>query len=298
MITRRSLLICSAAAPLSAAGVMDGFRCEDFDAGGIKRPVFSIGSGPAILLLHELPGLMPEDIHMARLLAARAYTVYVPLLFGKPGDGNAFLRDTVLRVFFRTPCWGPRFACASKSSLGTIAAWVAALSLHINSLQGGAGLAVMGNCLTGSLPLALMADASVRPALRCAVLSQPALPLGPWPFPKPLTLAAKTSLGVSESDLRKAAHSGVPVLAFRFIDDPVVPQKRLDALAALFPKDPKKFEFCPVHPDSTCHHWAAGKAPAHHHSVLTVDTCEDESSHGGRARERFYQFLDDHLKHA
>ena len=182
---------------------------------------------------------MPEDIHMARLLAARAYTVYVPLLFGKPGDGNSFLRDTVLRVFFRTPCWGPRFACASKSSLGTIAAWVAALSLHINSLQGGAGLAVMGNCLTGSLPLALMADASVRPALRCAVLSQPALPLGPWPFPKPLTLAAKTSLGVSESDLRKAALSGVPVLAFRFIDDPVVPQSGWMCWRPCSPKTPR-----------------------------------------------------------
>ncbi len=293
MATRRELVSMLLAAPLLAhhkdGDIMEGFDRTPFCSAKMVHDVYRIGAGPAVLLLHELPGLMPEDITLARRLSC-LYTVYLPLLFGKPGDGHSFLRDSVSRVFLRTPCWGSEFNCAAASNIGGIVPWMAALALHISAQSHGRGLAVIGNCLTGSIPLALMADDAVRPQLRCAVLSQPALPLGAWPFGKPLTQAGKVALGLTSDQLRKAANAGVPTLAFRFVDDPVVPKERMEALTALFPKDSRKFEFYPVYPDLSCRHWT-GATPTHHHAVLTAGNCEDSGSNGQRAYQRLLDFL-------
>jgi dienelactone hydrolase len=272
---------------------MAGFDHSPFRSGKIAHEVYRIGNGPSILLLHELPGLMPEDITLARRLSV-SYTVYLPLLFGKPGDGHAILRDSILRVFLRTPCWGCEFNCASSSDIGGIVPWIAALALHVDDQNNHRGFGVIGNCLTGSVPMALMADDTVRPKLRCAVLSQPAVPLGFWPFPKPLGASGKIAVGLTPDQLRQAAASGVPTLAFRFVDDPVVPKERLDALTAIFPKDRGKFEFCPVNPDLSCQHWTGGP-PSHHHAVLTAGNCTDAGSNGARAYQKLLDFLAAHM---
>lgn len=300
---RRTFASLLLGAPLAAfahdhekAGAKDAitkFKCCPFAAAGITHPIYVAGSGPAVLLLHELPGLMPEDIAFALQLSDR-YTVYLPLMFGKPGEGDSWFRGEFLRVVLRTPCWGSEFHCASTTSIGAIVGWLSKLCLDIDKRQKGGGLAVIGNCLTGSVPLALMADDEVRPKLRCSVLSQPAVPLGPFPFPKQLTFDGRIAVGLTPEQLNKAANSRVPTLAFRFIDDPLVPQERLEALVTLFPRDPNMFEFYPVFPDFNCRKWA-GKGH-NHHSVLTVDTCTDSGSNGEKAREKLYSFLSKHLE--
>src|SRR5664280_235460 len=60
------------------------FESFDFTHDRRTYAVFRAGSGPAVLVLHEIPGLHPGVIDFARRLIAAGYTVYLPSLFGRP----------------------------------------------------------------------------------------------------------------------------------------------------------------------------------------------------------------------
>jgi dienelactone hydrolase len=56
------------------------------------------GSGPAVLVLHEIPCLHPGVVDFARRLIAGGYTVYLPSLFGQPAaaaNGREIARSIV-----------------------------------------------------------------------------------------------------------------------------------------------------------------------------------------------------------
>ena len=48
--------------------------------------VFRRGSGPPVVVFHELPGLSPATFRLAHRISEAGFTVYVPLLFGRPGE--------------------------------------------------------------------------------------------------------------------------------------------------------------------------------------------------------------------
>ena len=60
------------------------FEAYDFTHDQRTYEVFRGGSGPAVLVLHEIPGLHPGVIDFARRLISAGYTVYLPSLFGRP----------------------------------------------------------------------------------------------------------------------------------------------------------------------------------------------------------------------
>ena len=60
------------------------FRAFDFTHDRRTYEVFKGGSGPAVLVLHEVPGLHPGVIDFAGRLIAAGYTVYLPSLYGRP----------------------------------------------------------------------------------------------------------------------------------------------------------------------------------------------------------------------
>src|SRR5690606_19278967 len=74
------------------------FRAFDFTHDGRTYEVFRGGSGPAVLVLHEIPGLHPGVIDFARRLIDAGYTVYLPSLYGRPAapaHGREILRSIV-----------------------------------------------------------------------------------------------------------------------------------------------------------------------------------------------------------
>ena len=76
------------------------FQAFDFTHDRRTYEVFRGGSGPAVLVLHEIPGLHPGIIDFARRLIAAGYTVYLPSLFGRPAapaTGREIVRS-ILRV--------------------------------------------------------------------------------------------------------------------------------------------------------------------------------------------------------
>lgn len=80
-------------------------------------------------------------------------------------------------------------------------------------------------CLTGGLAVA----ATIEPAVRAAVSSQPALPLA---FPP--TRRRRANLALAPTDLEAAVDSGTPVMALRFRCDLLSPRARAKAIGAAF----------------------------------------------------------------
>ena len=57
----------------------------EFSFEGQAHPYFKAGSGPAVIVIHESPGLYPGVAAFGRRLVEAGYTVYMPSLVGTPG---------------------------------------------------------------------------------------------------------------------------------------------------------------------------------------------------------------------
>lgn len=62
---------------------MQDFADFSFSYGNATRRYYQ-GNEPAVVIMHELPGMIPECVDLARKVASSGFTVFLPLLFGKP----------------------------------------------------------------------------------------------------------------------------------------------------------------------------------------------------------------------
>jgi len=87
---------------------------SEFEYGPWTRSVYKKGSGPAAIIIHEMPGLHPQVIRFADRVADAGMTVYVPSLFGKPERGitNGYAAATMLHGI-----WWVQLACVSPVAL-------------------------------------------------------------------------------------------------------------------------------------------------------------------------------------
>ena len=67
------------------AEVFKDYETFEFNDGRWTRQVFRRGSGPAVIIIHEIPGLHPQVVEFADRVAASGMTVFMPSLFGEPG---------------------------------------------------------------------------------------------------------------------------------------------------------------------------------------------------------------------
>ena len=66
------------------------FERSEFTYAGTTRTVFRRGSGPAVIVIAEIPGITPKVLDFARKVADLGCTAVLPHLFGIPGlDPNA-----------------------------------------------------------------------------------------------------------------------------------------------------------------------------------------------------------------
>ena len=195
-----------------------------------KRLVYKKGSGAGVILMHELPGMIPECVDLARRLAEN-FTVYMPLLFGKPEQPFSLLR---MAQYTAQLCISKEFYCFAKNKSSPVTDWLKALCRQAKQECGGEGVGVIGMCLTGGFALSLMADDSVI----APVASQPSLPFG-------ITSAHKKALGISPDDLNEAkerAKNGVPILALRFSEDKISPSEKFVTLRQVFGEETEVIE--------------------------------------------------------
>jgi dienelactone hydrolase len=208
-------------------GDVTSFACGSFTHAGTTHPVYRKGSGPAVLVLAELPGLTPHVLGFADRVAAVGCSVALPQLFGTPGrDGYAGnpLASQLYRLNSATrACISREFTVLASGRSSPVVDWLRALAAEEHARCKGPGVGVVGMCFTGGFALAMAADARVL----APVLSQPSLPL-------PIGAERRRSIDCEPATLERVASrcasEGLRVLGLRFHGDPLSPGERFDFL--------------------------------------------------------------------
>jgi dienelactone hydrolase len=256
---------------------LEGFTESTFNDGGISHQVFRAGAGPAVILLHEVPGIHPGVVDLGRRLIDRGYTVYLPSMFGRPGeatDGRAIARS-IAKV-----CISREFAVlANRSSRAT--SWLRALAAQAHRECGGPGVGAIGMCMTGSFALAM----ALEPAVLAPVMSQPGLPAG-------LTARRRAAVGLDDGELAQVkarTSGGLGLLGLRFSDDRACPAARFETMRREFGE---RFESIEI--DSSPGNPFGIKQSAH--CVLTVDLVDTPGHPTRAALDRTIEFIGERLR--
>jgi dienelactone hydrolase len=177
--------------------------------------------GPGVILMHEASGMSEHCLGLATELADSGFRMFLPLLFGKPGQSKAF----DIRGLF---CMRKEMHFLASRRTSPITQLLRRLIVDVANKTEREKVGVIGMCLTGNLVFALMGAAGVG----AAISSQPSLPL---PLLGRLTSGyKKAALATNSADLMEAVRSETPLLALRFAGDRICPTERFDSLKRLF----------------------------------------------------------------
>ncbi|MFM8302803.1 MAG: dienelactone hydrolase family protein [Actinomycetota bacterium] len=259
------------------ADALTGFTESTFTADGTTRPVFSAGTGPGVIVIHEMPGLTPNVAAFGRRVVDAGFHVRMPSLFGEPG--RPMSTPYVMKSLVQG-CVAKEFTALALDRTSPVIGWLRALAADTHEACGGPGVGAVGMCFTGGFALGMMID----DRMRAPVLSQPSLPF-------PVSPARRRALGVSDADLARIeerAAAGACVLGLRFTKDPAVPAERFDTLRRVLGD-----RFIAVEIDSSTGN--PHGIPRSAHSVLT-EHFVDEPGHPTRdALDRVLTFFRDQL---
>jgi dienelactone hydrolase len=247
------------------------FTREPFTADGKTKDIYRLGSGPAVIVISEIPGITPKVADFARKVAARGCTAVMPHLFGEPGKdpSGPYIMQTLTKL-----CISSEFTKLATKQSGQITTWLRALARAEHERCGGPGVGAVGMCFTGGFALGMMVDAPVV----APVLSQPSTPF-------PVGAQRKADLGISDAELavvKEKVAAGTCVIGLRFTGDPVMPAERFATLRRELGDG-----FIGVELDSS-----EGNPYGHRkgaHSVLTEDL---DDKPGTPTREALDQVLD------
>ncbi|WP_307853852.1 dienelactone hydrolase family protein [Nocardioides palaemonis] len=189
------------------------------------HPVWRKGTGPGVVVVHEVPGLTTGVIAFGEELVEAGYTVLLPHLFGPAA--RPFGVGDVVRTMPRL-CVSREFTKLATGVTTPVAGWLRSLCRDLHAELGGPGVGALGMCFTGGFALAMMVDDSVA----APVLCQPSAP-----FPVGRTRAADLNLSPADTEaVRRRAADGCAVLGIRYASDPAV-GTRFDTLTSLLGDD-------------------------------------------------------------
>jgi len=237
---------------------------------GKTRAVYRLGTGPAVIVIAEIPGITPLVAGFARKVAAIGCTAVLPHLFGVPGKDET-QRDAMQSLAYG--CISREFSTFAVGRTSPVVTWLRALAADEHERCGGPGVGAVGMCFTGGFALAMATD----PRLLAPVLSQPSLPF-------PLSARHKRSIDISPDDLavvkQRCAAEGLQVLGLKFKGDKFSPGERFEFL-----REQLGDAFVAVELDDETAKPGAGPA----HSVLTRHLIDQP---GQPTRQALDQVLD------
>jgi dienelactone hydrolase len=183
---------------------------DDFDPrvvtlDGVAKVVHVAGSGPAVIVMTELPGVSPHVARFSRWVRDAGFTVYMPSLFGRDGavpnveEGSVTLQRACVSAEFRA------FAANGSSP---VTQWLRSLAKLAHGECGGPGVGAIGMCFTGNFALTMM----LEPAMLAPVLAQPSLPLDD---PAGIEMAPEELVAVQQ----RLERDDLTVMAYRFAGD-------------------------------------------------------------------------------
>jgi dienelactone hydrolase len=191
--------------------LLESWTAGSHTANGVTHPTYRKGSGPGVIVIHEIPGITPGVIAFAEEVVARGFTVVMPSLFGRPEVAPT--RGEMFRSIARI-CVSREFSMFALGQTTPVATWLRSLARELHAQLGGPGVGAVGMCFTGGFALAMLADGPIA----APVVAQPAAPMALGP-------ARSADLGISPADLESVkakVAGGCQVLGLRYEDDPAV----------------------------------------------------------------------------
>jgi dienelactone hydrolase len=254
---------------------------EDFDRRqvtleGLTKVVHIAGSGPAVIVMTEMPGISPHVARFSRWVRDAGFTVYMPSLFGRDGavpdaeEGAAVLQHACMSAEFRA------FA-ANESS--PVTRWLRSLARLAHEQCAGPGVGAIGMCFTGNFALTMM----LEPSMLAPVLSQPSLPLDD---PAGLEIAPDELAAVGE----RLEREELTVMAYRFKGDRFCKAQRFAAYSEALGD---RF-IARVLPDSAANPDTAPffeRVVASPHSVVTAHLIDEAGQPTIAARDEILSFF-------
>ena len=192
-----------------------------FTAATYTRDTSRKGSGPVVIVVHEIPGITPAVERFANDVVNAGFTVVMPDLVGTPGKdvSGAYLASSMFKV-----CISKEFTNMALNKTSPIISWLRALARSLHQEVGGKGVGAVGMCFSGGFALGMMVD----DIMIAPVLSQPSLP-----FAVGKTRGADLNLSPDDAAvIAERAAGGCQVLGLRFDQDKLVGD-RFASLASL-----------------------------------------------------------------
>ena len=201
--------------------VLNGWTKGSFTAAGITHDTYRKGSGPLVVVVHEVPGITPKVAAFAEEVVSAGFTVVMPDLLGTPGKemSNGYAMSSLVKV-----CVSREFTAMARNKTSPIIGWLRALGRSLHQEIGGKGIGAVGMCFSGGFALGMMLDDHMI----APVLSQPSLP-----FPMGAERAADLNLSPDDAlVVKRRADEGCQVLGLRYTGDRLV-GTRFDSLREL-----------------------------------------------------------------
>lgn len=272
--------MCAPHTKEEGAPTLNWIECFDqpFSHAGMTHSVFCLDNGidkPPVLLLHEMSGLSPGTLAYAEELS-KDFIVYAPLLFGEKGKsslptGLSAYWFRGLLEFFPGGEWG-----VPPQGSAPIVNWLRAVVQKIGERHPQQSIGIIGNCMTGSIPVALLD----HPQVAAVVVAQPALPLRFWWYSD----ADRRSLGLAPEDVAHAERSKAEIFGLRFQTDCISHPDKMNTLRERFPD---RFRF-----DGEIEYRVNGKSAKAHSTLIGSWRAQGEAGRSSRdARERVREFL-------
>jgi dienelactone hydrolase len=260
---------------------LDDFQSREITLLGETRRVFIAGSGPAVIVMSEMPGISPQVARFARWVRDAGFTVYMPSLFGR--DGAVPMPEEGLAIMKRA-CVSAEFRALAANQTSPITIWLRALARLAHEECGGPGVGAIGMCFTGNFALTMM----LEPSMLAPVLAQPSLPLND---PAGLEIAPEDLAAVRE----RLDRDSLNVLAFRFEGDRFCTAERFAAYSQALGDRfvPRVLPDSAANPNTTPFFAAVVNSP---HSVVTAHLIDEAGQPTIAARDEILSFFSARLQ--
>lgn len=255
---------------------------EDFDSRQITldnatKKVYVTGTGPAVIVMTEMPGISPHVARFSRWVRDAGFTVYMPSLFGRDGAVPGIEEGAAV---YKRACVSAEFRALVSNQSSPVTLWLRALARRAHAECGGPGVGAIGMCFTGNFALTMM----LEPSVLAPVLSQPTLPLND---PAALEIAPEELAAVRQ----RLEREDLTVMAYRFAGDKFCKAERFAAYSAALGE-----RFIPrVLPDSAANRDSLAPFFEHlvasPHSVVTAHLIDEAGQPTIAARDEILAFF-------
>lgn len=200
---------------LSVYDPLEDFHPRKITLNEATRMVHVSGTGPAVIVMPEVPGISPHVARFARWVKEAGFTVYMPSLYGRDGEPVDL---EVGKAEFKRVCISAEFRAFGGGGSAPVTEWLRALARLAHEECGGRGVGAIGMCFSGNFALSMM----LEPSMLAPVLAQPAAPLDD-----------DAGLQISADELKivrnRLERENLSVMAYRFEGDRFCKSQRFAA---------------------------------------------------------------------